>query len=92
MAHAGPSSAAARKPTKQKQKQSVKKTKKSVLGRQTVELLDKAALEYVRGRELVQFPVILIGAALGPARRPQDFLRLANIGSDEERVKEVFLR
>lgn len=48
MAHAGPSSSSSiRKPAKQKQKQNVKKTKKSVLGRQTVELLDKTALEYV---------------------------------------------
>jgi hypothetical protein len=46
MAHAGPSSS--RKPTKQKQKQGTKKPKKSVLGRQTAELLDKAALGYVR--------------------------------------------
>jgi len=42
MPHAGPS-APTRKPTKQKQKQ----PKKSVLSRQTVELLDKTALEYV---------------------------------------------
>lgn len=48
MAHAGPSSS--QKPMKQKQKQNVKKAKKSTVGRQTVELLDKTALEYVRAR------------------------------------------
>jgi len=44
---AGPSSSS-RKPTKQKQ--NVKKIKKSVLSRQTVELLDKTALEYVHAQ------------------------------------------
>jgi hypothetical protein len=45
MAQAGPSSV--RKATKQKQNQKVKKVKKSVLSRQTVEFLDKAAVEFV---------------------------------------------
>ena len=49
MPHAGPSTSA-RKPTKQKQKQNAKRPKKSVLSRQTVELLDKTALEYVGSR------------------------------------------
>ena len=47
MAQAGPSS---QRPTKQKQKQNLKRTKKSVLGRQTVELLEKTAHGYVRAR------------------------------------------
>ena len=34
----------------------------------------------------------LIGAALGPTGRSQSFLRFTNIGSDQERVEEVFLR
>jgi hypothetical protein len=45
MAQPGPSSV--RKATKQKQKRNVHKIKKSVLSRQTVEFLDKTALEYV---------------------------------------------
>jgi hypothetical protein len=45
MAQAGPSSG--RKATRQKQNQKTKKVKKSALSRQTVELLDKAAFEYV---------------------------------------------
>jgi len=52
MSHrADPSSSSSRKPTKQKQ--NVKKIKKSVLSRQTVELLDKAALEYVHAQLLM---------------------------------------
>lgn len=86
MAHAGPSS---KKPAKQKQ--DAKRTKKSVLGRQAVELLEKAALEYVRARQSLLRPV-LIESTLGPRRRPQSFLGFADIGSNEERVKEVFLR
>lgn len=45
MAQAGPSSA--RKTTKQNQNQKIKKVKKSFSSRKTVELLEKAALEYV---------------------------------------------
>jgi len=66
--NAGPSS---RKPTKHKQKQSTKKPKKSVLGRQTVEHLDKAALEYVSARRFCTCTpprAVLIEAALGPPR------------------------
>lgn len=80
MAHAGPSSSSARKPTKQKQKRDVNKTKRSVLGRQTVELLDKTALDYVRAPLLSCAPPQCVDeVALGPAGRPQGFLGFTNI-------------
>lgn len=51
MSHSASPSSSSRKP--KKQKQNVKKIKKSVLGRQTVELLDRTALEYVRAQLLM---------------------------------------
>ena len=91
MPHAG-SSTSARKPTKQRQKDNAKRPKKSVLSRQTVELLDKTALEYVGVRGWCTLHMTLIEATPGPRRRPQGFLGFANIGPDEERAEEGFLR
>ena len=51
MSHSAGPSSSSRKPAKRKQ--NVKKIKKSVLGRQTVELLDRTALEYVRAQLLM---------------------------------------
>ena len=75
MPHAGPSTSA-RKPTKQKQKQNAKRPKKSVLSRQTVELLDKTALEYVGARFSRALHMTLIEARI---RSPQTTSRLSRI-------------
>lgn len=38
------------------------------------------------------FHMVLIEVVLGPRKQSQSFLGLANIGSDEERLKEIVLR
>ncbi|KAF9652558.1 DEAD-domain-containing protein [Thelephora ganbajun] len=79
MAQAGPSSSSSRKPTKQKQKQNVKEIRKSVLGRQNVELLDKAAFDYAPPDDLKAFSDLPISDLTKKGLKRSFFVEMTDI-------------